>query len=752
MAIQITYCDACKFDDSLVEAKGFCVLCTDYLCQMCCRDHKRIKATRSHTLLENDEMPTDKGPFQRLHKLTRCELHQDHELAYECMDHKTVICVVCLSETHRKCEDILDFALVSGETETISFTEQRCRLENITSKKENCLRKLILGQQGINTDVNDFRKLLKEHIDRLADKLLIDVNDGIKAEKQKHEKAKNKYKRLKSHIDDGIELIQLADAHCTKRQSAVVLRYFKNLKIQIENDMDTLIQQPLQCLALTKDTSILNCECIGKIELLPKSLDDFESGSDNLTFTMASVAQNKENETLRSVLPARESSEPALNKSTTIQRQQNKNKEKNKFPGAKFVNYPAKPVTQEACPSGISKPNQASHIHEAKQSNTAHLVKTRSDDNTCSVDALALLANGNIAMADSSNAKTKLLRSVLPATESSEPALTKSKEVHKRREKKHKNNKLSDEKYVNEPAKPVTQEACPSGISKPNQTSHIHEAKQSKTANLVKTRSDDNTCSVDALVLLANGNIAMADSSNAKIKLFTRTFDLLDEVCISGHPIDLCVIGQYIYFCCSNIRKIFRHACDGSKLSHGAVSFDTKEQPISISKSGSKLVILFSDAAYDDTKAGDVQLEIRAGNTRERISWKNSSFAMNHVPEAKRIHYRSSYSNDVILAEFNRISVYTISRTSKELCRRVWYYTSGKLQKARGIAMDSNHNVYVCGEGSNNVHRVSSLHYSINRVIVPQIRKPISVCVDEQNKRLLVGCKNDDFVHSFPVT
>jgi len=641
MAIQITYCDACKFDDSLVEAKGFCVSCTEYLCQMCCRDHKRIKATRSHTLLENDEMPFDKGPFQRLHKLTRCETYQDHELAYECVDHKTVICVVCLSETHRKCEDILDFALVSDETESISFTEQRCRLENITSTKENCLRKLILGQQGINNDVNDFRKQLKRHIDRLADKLLSDVNDAIKAEKQKHKKAKNKYEKLKSHIDDGIELIKLADAHCTKRQSVVVLRYVKNLKMQIVNDIDTLIQQPLQCLALTKDTSILDRECIGKFELLPKSLDDFESGSDDLTFTMASVAQNEDGEALRSVLPGRKSSEPALKKSTTIQRQHNKDKESNGFPG---------------------------------------------------------------------------------------------------------------EMYVNEPAKPVTQEACPSGISKPNKASNIHEAKQSKTTHLVKTRSDDNTCSVDALVLLADGNIAMADSSNAKIKLFTRSFDLLDEVCVSGHPIDLCVIGQYIHFCCSNIRKIFRQVYIGSKFSNDVVSFDTKGQPLSISKKGSELVILYSDAAYDDNNSGDIQLEIRAGNTCERISWENSWFAINHVPKAKRIHYSSSHSNDVILAEFNRISVYTISRISKELCRRVWYYTSGKLQKARGIAIDSKHNVYVCGEDSNNVHRVSSLHYSINSVIVPQIRKPISVCVDEQNKRLLVGCKNDDFVHSFPVT
>jgi len=93
-----------------------------------------------------------------------------------------------------------------------------------------------------------------------------------------------------------------------------------------------------------------------------------------------------------------------------------------------------------------------------------------------------------------------------------------------------------------------------------------------------------------------------------------------------------------------------------------------------------------------------------------------------------------------------------VNQSANKLSSREWYYKSyslNVLSKARGMSTDSEGNVYLCGIDSNNVHQVSSKNFLENRVIVTKISEPISVLVDEKNDRLLVGCENDDNVHSY---
>ncbi|WAR05501.1 hypothetical protein MAR_020870 [Mya arenaria] len=60
------FCEPCQYDESFEEVTGFCVTCSEYLCQTCCRDHKRNKVTRRHSLLKYAEIPT----YRRLRQLS----------------------------------------------------------------------------------------------------------------------------------------------------------------------------------------------------------------------------------------------------------------------------------------------------------------------------------------------------------------------------------------------------------------------------------------------------------------------------------------------------------------------------------------------------------------------------------------------------------------------------------------------------------------------------------------------------------
>ena len=76
------HCDACKYDDCIEEATGFCVSCTEYLCQTCCRDHRKNKLTRNHSILKDGEMPEDVELFRKLNELTKCMIHPENDIAY----------------------------------------------------------------------------------------------------------------------------------------------------------------------------------------------------------------------------------------------------------------------------------------------------------------------------------------------------------------------------------------------------------------------------------------------------------------------------------------------------------------------------------------------------------------------------------------------------------------------------------------------------------------------------------------------
>jgi len=83
-------------------------------------------------------MHADKEAFETINKLTKCDVHPHHDYAYEWVDHKSFICVVCLSETHRKCEYILDlYTCTEIDQEHLRmFAEIQDKLDFLTSKTE----------------------------------------------------------------------------------------------------------------------------------------------------------------------------------------------------------------------------------------------------------------------------------------------------------------------------------------------------------------------------------------------------------------------------------------------------------------------------------------------------------------------------------------------------------------------------------------------------------------------------------------
>ena len=51
------YCNFCEREGNIKEAKGYCSDCKEYLCAECFSIHRGPKASRHHTLLDQQRMP-----------------------------------------------------------------------------------------------------------------------------------------------------------------------------------------------------------------------------------------------------------------------------------------------------------------------------------------------------------------------------------------------------------------------------------------------------------------------------------------------------------------------------------------------------------------------------------------------------------------------------------------------------------------------------------------------------------------------
>ncbi|KAL4229938.1 hypothetical protein ACF0H5_010329 [Mactra antiquata] len=100
----IKFCDICCAENLQMKAVTFCPECVDYLCEGCNRFHRGCKLTKDHVTLE--QLPEDSNLYKQIENLMSCLQHPNMKVTYVCNDHKKNVCVTCVLEGHRKCENV----------------------------------------------------------------------------------------------------------------------------------------------------------------------------------------------------------------------------------------------------------------------------------------------------------------------------------------------------------------------------------------------------------------------------------------------------------------------------------------------------------------------------------------------------------------------------------------------------------------------------------------------------------------------
>ena len=195
-------CNACARDYENVTANSWCVNCSEALCEMCEKHHRKLKHTSQHRVvhIENIKQSDMKLESADLY----CSEHPNEQVKAYCHDHSTVCCMTCITLTHRKCDNVQDVEkaaeMMKKSTDTMnlekSFVDLKVDLEKITDARQKNLSECKTSLANMKaelhklvrefiTQISSLRSAALDEVAAMENKILPEIDAKINVEKCK---------------------------------------------------------------------------------------------------------------------------------------------------------------------------------------------------------------------------------------------------------------------------------------------------------------------------------------------------------------------------------------------------------------------------------------------------------------------------------------------------------------------------------------------------------------------------------------
>lgn len=186
MAEPYKQCDACLETNikntDIKCAVGYCIECTEHLCQTCIDCHKVPRPCRNHTLIAVSDPQyktyiTDTTGHSKLIQdvmVEVCRQHDSYYTEYFCTNHKQTCCANCWIEEHQGCNitklrDVNKDILYGCEAENYlgRLREVHDTIHKLDPQTDEILKKILQSKSRCSEDKKKFRKELDARIDFL---------------------------------------------------------------------------------------------------------------------------------------------------------------------------------------------------------------------------------------------------------------------------------------------------------------------------------------------------------------------------------------------------------------------------------------------------------------------------------------------------------------------------------------------------------------------------------------------------------
>ncbi|XP_053372859.1 uncharacterized protein LOC128546401 [Mercenaria mercenaria] len=215
--IKDIYCEPCVDDGKQIEAEGFCVDCSEYLCGQCYNSHGRFKAFKHHVLQDKKNMPVDVRRTSVLDVcVEKCSKHPTKVTEYFCRSCDTLGCSACITTNHRQCqnvdhvpdividlennEEFKKFAEYFDEKLTL-LKEKKNKINSRKTEVEEMKKQAKVALKEQRDEINKFF----DHLENEMDKKITDIDknnkDTLKAASDRCNIINDELNKMKTDVE-----------------------------------------------------------------------------------------------------------------------------------------------------------------------------------------------------------------------------------------------------------------------------------------------------------------------------------------------------------------------------------------------------------------------------------------------------------------------------------------------------------------------------------------------------------------------
>ncbi|CAG2246904.1 unnamed protein product [Mytilus edulis] len=165
-------CHACKRWNEKSDAKFWCKVCEEALCEKCNQMHSRMKLLSDHAVAEIEEYGSNATGIDLNGISKHCRFHPSKETEIFCFRHRESCCVLCLNTKHRKCTGLIsieDFLSEDNIYEDLPDIIEKVKDATIKLLKEKEQQKsdFVINTETVEEEAAKLTEMTKCNLDNL---------------------------------------------------------------------------------------------------------------------------------------------------------------------------------------------------------------------------------------------------------------------------------------------------------------------------------------------------------------------------------------------------------------------------------------------------------------------------------------------------------------------------------------------------------------------------------------------------------
>ncbi|XP_076108673.1 uncharacterized protein LOC143076715 isoform X2 [Mytilus galloprovincialis] len=218
------FCNPCRRRDVESKSTSWCSDCEEGLCSKCLEDHRVIKLTKNHHVVDMTEQISPE--HYKLLSIPNCEIHEDLRQDMVCKDHDLICCHQCFQSSHKSCKNVshLDMA-AKGIKHSDWLKKLGHDLKEMAKVSPKFIEERKVSKEELKNQVQKIKKKIAnikskfiQHIDDLEKGLLHELAAVDKDGKEESEKEKQELMNMEKEVQADRTALEFVTANGSESQ------------------------------------------------------------------------------------------------------------------------------------------------------------------------------------------------------------------------------------------------------------------------------------------------------------------------------------------------------------------------------------------------------------------------------------------------------------------------------------------------------------------------------------------------------